>query len=68
MTFGEKLRELRKSLGMSMDEFAKAIGVGKATLSSYETDTVYPSLAKVVKMLKVLELTAEEYFKGVILY
>lgn len=53
---------------MSADDFAKAIGVGKAALSNYETDTVYPSLAKVVKMLKVLELTAEEFFKGVILY
>lgn len=68
MTFGERLRELRQSLGMSADNFAKAIGVGKATLSSYETDIVYPSLAKVVKMLKVLELTAGEFFKGVDLY
>lgn len=68
MTFGERLRELRQSLGMSMDDFAKAIGIGRATLSSYEADIAYPSLAKVVKMLKVLELTAEEFFKGVNLY
>jgi len=68
MTFGERLRELRKSRGLSMDDFAKEIGTSKTVLSNIESDDSYPSFVRFAKMLKVLNVTAEMFFRGVDLY
>lgn len=68
MTFGERLRELRKARGLSMDDFAKEIGTSKTVLSNIESDDSYPSFVRFAKMLKVLNVTAEVFFKGVDLY
>lgn len=68
MTFGERLRELRKSRGLSMEAFAKEIGTSVSVLSNIESDDSYPSFSRFAKMLKVLNVTAEEFFKGVDLY
>lgn len=39
-----KVEELRKKMGMSQDEFAKAIRVSRQTVSSIETGKYNPSL------------------------
>lgn len=38
MTFGEKVRTLRKERGISQSELARAIGVSTRTVASYEGD------------------------------
>ena len=43
-TFGENLRELRKSRGYSQDKFARIIGSNQMTISSWEVNTRIPSL------------------------
>lgn len=68
MTFGERLRELRKARGLSMEAFAKEIGTSKTVLSNIESDDSYPSFVRFAKMLKVLDVTAAEFLKGVDLY
>ena len=40
MTTGEKIRELRKSLGMTQEELGSKIGVQKAAINKYETGAV----------------------------
>lgn len=68
MTFGERLRELRKARGLSMEAFAKGIGTSKTVLSNIESDDSFPSFVRFAKMLKVLDVTAAEFFEGVDLY
>jgi len=68
MTFGERLRELRKAHGLSLEAFAKEIGTSETVLSNIESDDSYPSFSRFAKMLKVLNVTAGEFFEGVDLY
>ena len=46
-TFGENLRELRKSRGYSQDKFAKAIGSNQVNVSAWEIGTRFPSLSTI---------------------
>ena len=46
-TFGENLRELRKSRGYSQDKFAKVIGSNQVNVSSWEVGTRMPNLATI---------------------
>lgn len=38
MTQGERVREIRKSLGLTLDKFGERIGIKKSTLSLIEND------------------------------
>ena len=40
MTTGEKIRQLRKQLGMTQEELGNLIGVQKAAINKYETGVV----------------------------
>lgn len=40
MTKGEKIKELRKDIGLSQVELARKIGVSKQTLYKYENDII----------------------------
>lgn len=42
MTFGEKVKNERNSLGLNQDELAKKIGVTRRVISSYENDSSRP--------------------------
>lgn len=46
-TFGDNLRELRKSRGYSQDKFAREIGSNQMTLSSWEVGTRMPALSTI---------------------
>ncbi|WP_304459306.1 helix-turn-helix domain-containing protein [Alicyclobacillus sendaiensis] len=47
---GERLRALRKSLGLKRDEVAQAIGVTPRIITDYETETKRPTLDTAVKL------------------
>ena len=68
MTFGERLRELRIAKGFNAKTFYLETKVSASTLSQYENDIAYPSFSKLAFMLKKLNVSAEEFFKGVELY
>lgn len=46
-TFGENLRELRKSRGYSQDRFAKIIGTNQVNVSAWELGTRKPTFATI---------------------
>ena len=46
-SFGENLRELRKSRGYSQDKFARMLGSNQMTLSSWELGTRMPALSTI---------------------
>lgn len=59
MTLGQKLRNARKTLGMTRVELAKKSGVALTTLASYEKDQVEPTLFKLTCIATVLHLSLD---------
>lgn len=43
MTFSQKVKYVRKKLGYTQAEFAKALGVSFATVNRWENGQVFPS-------------------------
>lgn len=63
-TFGERLREIRKSMGMTQDEFAKKLGTSKQILSRYELDQRTPKIDQVLKYAKKLKVSVDYLIHG----
>ena len=63
-TFGERLREIRKDMGMTQDEFAKKLGTSKQILSRYELDQRTPKIDQVVKYARKLNVSVEHLVCG----
>lgn len=53
-TFGEKIKEIRKSRNMSQEEFAKLLGTSKQVISRYETNQRIPKISVAQKYAKIL--------------
>ena len=68
MKTGEKIRELRKALGLTQEELGRMIGVQKAAINKYETGVVVnlkrPKMIALAKALHVspLDLFDDEEF------
>lgn len=52
MTFGEKLRQLRKSRGISQQKLADGLGVAQSSVAAYEAGTREPSFEVVQKFAR----------------
>ena len=50
VSFGDRLRAIRKEKGMSQDEFAKLLGTSKQVLSRYEIGQIMNSNDLSVKL------------------
>ena len=59
VTFGERLRELRKEKEMSQEEFAKILGTSKQILSRYELDQRTPKIDQVLKYAQKLNVSVD---------
>lgn len=57
-----KVEELRKSLGLNQEEFAKAVRVSRQTVSSIETGKYNPSLELAFEISDFLGKRIEEIF------
>jgi transcriptional regulator with XRE-family HTH domain len=64
MTFGERLRELRKAKGLTLRQLAAAVGVGFTYLSRVETGHMtygeYPSEALIHRLAVALDANEDE--------
>ena len=68
MTTGEKIKQLRKELGMTQEELGNLIGVQKAAINKYETGVVVnfkqatiSALAKALHVSPVVLLSPDEH-------
>lgn len=61
--FGLRLKRLRKRKKLSQTELAKKIGVTKSTIYRYESNTLSPSLDKVILLAQILDTTLD-YLAG----
>ena len=57
-----KIESIRKELGILQDEFAKAMGVSRQTISSLENGRYNPSILLAHKIAKYFGMTIEEVF------
>lgn len=51
MSFGNKIKELRKQAGLSQQELAQKLGVTQKSICNYENDTRFPKGQNVIKGL-----------------
>ena len=57
-----RIEEIRKERGVRQEEFAKALGVSRQTISSLENGRYNPSILLAYKIAKYFGMTIEEVF------
>ena len=57
-----RIEIIRKEKGIKQEEFAKAMGVSRQTISSLENGRYNPSILLAYKIAKYFEMTIEEVF------
>ena len=57
-----RIEEIRKEKGIRQEEFAKALGVSRQTISSLENGRYNPSILLAYKIAKYFGLTIEDVF------
>ena len=57
-----KIEEIRKAKGIRQEDFAKALGVSRQTISSLETGRYNPSIFLAHKIAHFFKSTIEEIF------
>lgn len=63
-TLGQRIKDLRKALGISQTKFALMIGMNKSRLSDIECGKGNVTFLNLVKISKGLNVSLEELFKG----
>lgn len=59
-SLGEKIRQLRKSNGISQEELAYSINVARQTISKWETNEMIPNSDKIIAMCKFFNISADK--------
>jgi transcriptional regulator with XRE-family HTH domain len=60
MTFGERLKELRKQKGITQQELADILKVGRPTVAGYETKGKQPDFEKLAMLCKYFNVSSDE--------
>ena len=64
MTFGERIRDLRKQRGMTQEDIGKILGIQRAGVQKYENDTVSNISTSVVDKLAEAFEVSPSYLIG----
>ena len=59
-----RIRELRKALGLSQEELAKQCGVSRQTVNAIENNKYDPTLALAFQLAGALDTTVDVLFLG----
>ena len=57
-----RIESIRKERGIRQEEFAKALGVSRQTISSLENGRYNPSIQLAFKIARFFDMTIEEVF------
>ena len=57
-----RIEAIRKERGIRQEDFARAMGVSRQTISSLETGRYNPSILLAYKIAKSFDMTIEEVF------
>ena len=64
LEFGEKLKQLRKSKGLTQEEFASDIFVSRTAVSKWESGRGYPSIDLLKVIAEFFSLTIDQLLSG----
>lgn len=64
MDIGKRLRKLRLKQKLTLEHIAKEIGFTKSFLSQVELNRTSPSIASLLKILNVLNISMDDFFKN----
>lgn len=56
---GQRIYELRTSLGWSQVELSKRLGVAKQTVSNWENENIQPSIEMLIRLSKIFGVTTD---------
>ncbi len=59
MNIGLRIKELRKEKSLSQEKLAKELGVGRTTITRWETGERYPELEKVVEISNFFNVSTD---------
>ena len=59
MTFGEKLKEARKNVGLSQEQLAEKLCVSRAAVAKWETDRGMPDVSNLKTMAQLLGVSVD---------
>ncbi len=59
MSFGNRVKKIRKEKGISQSTLAKAVGVSTNAISQYETSKRFPNEEILVNICSYLDVTAD---------
>jgi len=62
MAFGERLQQLRRSNGMTQEEFAETLQVSRQSVSKWESGRGYPEMEKMLYICARYDTTLDELF------
>lgn len=62
LKIGTKLKELRKSEGLTQTELAKRLGIGRVNYTRYEKDAVRPDYETLIAIADFYHITLDEIF------
>ncbi len=56
---GQRINEIRSSLGWSQVELAKKLNISKQTVSNWENDNILPSIEMLIRLANVFNVTTD---------
>lgn len=59
MSFGQKLKEMRKRLGLSQEQFAKMINVSRQAITKWENDNGIPDISNLKEIAKIFNMSID---------
>ncbi len=62
MSFGERLQALRRSSGMTQEEFAQQLKVSRQAVSKWESSRGYPEIEKIIYICNTYGVSMSELF------
>ena len=64
MEFGEKLKDLRKSRGLTQEELAEVLYVSRTAVSKWESGRGYPNIDSLKEISKYFSVTVDDLLSG----
>ncbi len=56
---GQRLYEIRTSLGWSQVELAKKLNISKQTVSNWENENIQPSIEMLIRLAKIFNVSTD---------
>lgn len=59
---GQKIKEIRKTAGVTQEIFSEKIGIEPSSLSNIENGKSYPSMQTVLKIMEEYNISPDKFF------